>query len=81
MSRNRHAAMGLHLPKDQSLQGSRGGDHGPEGISTDSARGPELTGNNRHDSGKPDTRTAAPLPSGPARLPGTWIGISAGQAT
>jgi hypothetical protein len=30
------------------------------GISTDSARGPETTGNNRHDSGKPDTRRARP---------------------
>src|ERR1019366_9723279 len=30
------------------------------GISTNSARGPETTGNNRHQSGKPDTRTGGP---------------------
>src|ERR1700690_1808377 len=41
------------------------------GISTDSARGPETTGNNRHVPGNADTRTGRPLPSPAARLPCT----------
>ena len=37
-------------------------DHGGPGISTDSARGPEATGNNRHVSYNTDTRTGRPTP-------------------
>jgi hypothetical protein len=54
-------------------------DHRPAGISTDSARAPETTGNNRHDPGNRTREGAASLPSGTARLPGSTIGISAGQ--
>jgi hypothetical protein len=43
-------------------------DHGPSGISTDSARGSETTGNNRDDPGKRHTRRGRPTPpwNGPA---------------
>jgi hypothetical protein len=44
---------------------------GGPGISTDSARGPETTGNNRHYSDNRDTDAARSLASGMARLPGT----------
>jgi putative transposase len=53
----------------------------PQGISTDSARGPETTGNNRYEPDKRNTRRRRPLPSGTGRRPGSMIGISAGQAT
>jgi hypothetical protein len=43
-------------------------DHRAPGISTDSARAPEMTGNNRHDPGKPDTRRG--------RLAAEWNGPS-----
>ena len=43
-------------------------DHRPPGISTDSARAPETTGNNRHDPGQPDTRRG--------RLAAEWNGPS-----
>jgi hypothetical protein len=53
-------------------------DHNPPGISTDSARGWE-TGNNRHDSGKPDSRKGRPArrQGGPVR--GLAAAITKGQ--
>src|SRR5579863_613219 len=44
-------------------------DHSPSGISTDSARGPETTGNNQDDPDKRNTRRGAPLCRGTARTP------------
>ena len=56
-------------------------DHSPPGISTDSARGPETTGNNRHDSGKPGTGKGGPAaPQHDQPLP-QHLGKTAGQAT
>jgi hypothetical protein len=56
-------------------------DHMAPGISTDSARGSETTGNNRHASGKPDTRRGRPNPprDGPPSM--YSLGKTAGQAT
>jgi hypothetical protein len=56
-------------------------DHRGPGISTDSARGPETTGSNRHDSVKPDTRTGRPTLEQTGPSSGYMIGISAGQAS
>jgi hypothetical protein len=57
-------------------------DHRGPGISTDSARGPEATGNEITGRIRTnDTREgAAPLPRGTARLSGSTISISAGQS-
>jgi hypothetical protein len=46
------------------------------GISTDSARGPETTGNNRHVSDNADTRWDDPTPEPGRPPPGYTIGIS-----
>jgi hypothetical protein len=54
-------------------------DHRGPGISTDSARGPETTGNNRDDSGKPDTRRGYPTPPQGGLPPTQRLGKTAGQ--
>jgi hypothetical protein len=54
-------------------------DHSPPGISTDSARGPETTGNTRMIRANATREEATPLTSGTALLLGSTIGISAGQ--
>jgi hypothetical protein len=53
----------------------------PSVFSTDSARGPETTGNNRHVPDNADTRWGDPTPESGGPPPGYTIGISAGQAT
>jgi hypothetical protein len=54
-------------------------DHNPPGISTESARGPETTGNNRHVSDKRGTRPDWSTPQQIGPSPRYIIGISAGQ--
>jgi hypothetical protein len=54
-------------------------DHNPSAISTDSARGPERTGNNRHQPDEQRTRQSRPAYQRTGPPPGYTIGISAGQ--
>jgi hypothetical protein len=51
----------------------------PGGISTNSAPGPETTGNNQRQSGKPDTRTGRPTRRRTARFSATKTGETLGQ--
>jgi len=48
-------------------------------VSTDSARGPETTGNNRHESGNPGTRTGHPTRESGGPLPARRLRESTGQ--
>jgi hypothetical protein len=54
-------------------------DHGGPGISTNSARGPETTGNNRDDSDKNRMRGSRPTPPRDGPPSGSTIGIFAGH--
>ncbi len=56
-------------------------DHMGPGISTDSARGPETTGNNRDDPGKRHTRVGRPTPPWNGPPSAKSLGKTAGQPT